>query len=60
MNVAEEHYRKKEYDQAKIALDVIDLDTILAMEVFVGNITTEKQRDHHKKMKRRLEALSEK
>jgi hypothetical protein len=60
MTIAEEHYRKKEYEEAKIALDVIDMETIVAMEVFVGNLTTEKQREHHRKMKRRLDTLTDK
>lgn len=57
MRLAEENYRKKEYEQAKIALDTLDLDTLIAMEVFVGSLTTDKQRDHYKKMKRRLDTL---
>eukprot|EP01126_Amoeba_proteus_P029791 TRINITY_DN2942_c0_g1_i13.p1 TRINITY_DN2942_c0_g1~~TRINITY_DN2942_c0_g1_i13.p1 ORF type:complete len:278 (+),score=81.55 TRINITY_DN2942_c0_g1_i13:250-1083(+) len=58
MNLAEEHFRKKEYDLCKIALDTIDLETVMALEVFVGPLTTEKQKDHFQKMQRRLNTLS--
>ena len=57
MAIAEDHYRKKEYEEAKVALDTLDLDTIIAMEVFVGALTTDKQKDHYKKMSRRLDTL---
>jgi len=55
MVTAEDCYRKKEYEEAKLVLATLDLDTIFAMEAFVGNLTTEKHKDHYKKMKRRLD-----
>jgi len=58
IEVAEGHYINKEYESCQIALNTLDFDSILAMEVFVGQITTEKQRDHYSKMKKRLNAMN--
>jgi len=55
MNLAETHYRAKEYDQASLVLDALDMGTLIDMEPFIGQISTEKQKDHYQKMKRRLD-----
>lgn len=54
MEVAEAYYLSKNYPMCQVALETLDFDSILAMEVFVGPLTTETQRDHYTKMKRRL------
>lgn len=54
MEVAESYYLNKNYALCQVALETLDFDSILAMEVFVGPLTTETQRDHYTKMKRRL------
>jgi len=39
-------------------LKTFEMDTLTEMEVFIGTLTTEKQRDHAVKMSRRLNKLN--
>jgi len=57
MTIAEENYRNKEYTVSKAVLDTLDCDTLEGLELFIGNITTTKQKEHQKKMNRRLKKL---
>jgi len=57
MNIAEENYKNKEYAVTKGVLDTLDWDTLEGMELFIGNLSTEKQKDHQKKMSRRLKNI---
>jgi len=54
IEVAEGQYINKDYAACQATLEMLDLDTLLEMEVFVGTIMSEKQKDHYTKMKRRI------
>lgn len=60
MSIAEKNYREKNYEEAKMILDTMDLGTLISLEVFLGgNLTTEKHREHYEKMNRRLSSLKQ-
>jgi len=59
MTIAEDNYRNKEYAVTKAVLDTLDWDTLEGMEMFVGTLTTPKQKDHQTKMSRRIKKSHE-
>jgi len=59
MTIAEDNYKNKEYAVTKAVLDTLDWDTLEGMELFVGTLTTPKQKDHQTKMRTRLKKAHE-